>query len=166
MREFVHKIGSLTWEDCEPPVDDEVIEGLERSLDVKFPSDFREVMQLCHGGNPVERCDFYYDNPTLGRPIRSGIGALMTLYPDDTGGILTTLRLLAMDDQLPDKIVPFAEGGGGDMMCLDYRTDPDHPGVVYWAHEEEKESAIIPLADSFSEFLDKLLPPKLPPPTR
>jgi cell wall assembly regulator SMI1 len=158
MSKIQHAAG-LTWELCEPPVDDQVIDNLEHTLGIKFPPDFRQVIHRCHGGVPVERSAFDYEDPSIGK-TGSGIGALMTLYPDDTGSILTTLRLLAIDEQLPDKVIPFADDGGGDMMCLDYREDPDHPKVVYWSHEEEKDKSIIPLADSFTEFLAMLEPPE------
>lgn len=158
----IEEAAGITWKRCEPPVSDEIVDELERILKVTFPADFRHVMQHCHGGVPIDRSDFHFDHPTIGRPIRSGIGALMTLYPDATGGILTTLRLLAIDDQLPDRVIPFADDGGGDMMCLDYRENPDIPKIVYWAHEEAKAQSLIPLANSFSEFLDQLLPPSRP----
>jgi hypothetical protein len=63
------------------------------------------------------------------------------------------------DDQLPEGLVPFADDGGGDYMCLDYRNKPEAPGVVYWAHERGKHDSVFPLANSFSEFLDILQPP-------
>jgi cell wall assembly regulator SMI1 len=155
----VQRAAGLTWKWCKPPVDNQAIDALERTLGVKFPPDFRRVIQRCHGGVPVERSAFHYEDPSIGT-TGSGIGALMTLYPDDTDGILTTLRLLSIDEQLPDKVIPFADDGGGDMMCLDYREDPDHPKVVYWSHEEEKDKSIIFLADTFTEFLAMLKPPE------
>jgi cell wall assembly regulator SMI1 len=150
---------SLTWKRCQPPVDDGVVEQLEQALGVTFPHDFRELMKRCHGGSPVERehFDFYY----VGGQHEAGscLGALLTLYPEDSNGILKTIETLSYDDQLPEKVIPFAEDGGGDMMCLDYRDDPEHPTVVYWSHEEPKETSISPLADSFTKFLDSLQPP-------
>jgi hypothetical protein len=116
-------------------------------------------MQICHGGTPVERRCFTVQHPHLG-PSGSGVGALLSLNPRDEDHIVNIMKLLAVDDQLPDQIIPFADDGGGDMMCLDYRQDPDHPKVVYWAHEEEKDTSIFPLADTFTEFLAMLEPPE------
>jgi cell wall assembly regulator SMI1 len=150
---------SLTWKHCEPPVEDAILNDLEHKLGVKFPQDFRDVMKICHGGTPVERSDFVYVDPDLG-PVGVSLGALLNLHNDDVEGILKTMELLSLDDQLPEGIIPFADDGGGDMMCLDYREDPGHPKVVYWAHEREKHDSIIPLADSFTEFLSMLEPPE------
>jgi cell wall assembly regulator SMI1 len=160
MSSTTRQVASLTWEDCETPVDDKRINEIERALGVKFPSSFRQVIQSCHGGTPVERREFYYQDPIIGK-MTSGIGALLTLKPDDElDGILETTLNLTGAGRLPNKVIPFAEDGGGDLMCLDYREDPDHPKVVYWSHEEEEDQSIIPLADSFTEFLDGLLPPQ------
>jgi cell wall assembly regulator SMI1 len=160
MSDSTRQVASLTWEGCEPPVDDEGIQEIERALGVEFPSSFREIIQSCHGGTPVERREFFYRDPTIGK-MASGLGALLTLNLDDElSGILETVHSMTSTGRLPDKVIPFAEDGGGDLICLDYREDPDHPKVVYWSHEEEPERSIIPLADSFAEFLDELLPPE------
>lgn len=151
---LTQRIAGLTWEGCNPPADDRTMDELEQTLGVKFPLDFRRVMQLCQGGTPVERNCFKYRGAH-----GSGIGALLSVDPDDEENILGTMELLSHDDQLPHAVIPFADDGGGDMMCLDYRNDPEHPRVVYWSHEQPRESSISPLADSFTEFLDSLQPP-------
>jgi cell wall assembly regulator SMI1 len=158
------RAASITWENCKEPATDESIEEVEQAFGVKFPDDFWAVMQVCHGGIPVERSDFYFWYPGLGRR-GSGIGVLLNFVPDDDYSILKTTKRLLRNDRIPERVILFAEDGGGDAMCLDYREGDSNPKIVYWSHEEEKEQSIIPLADSFSEFLDQLIPPEYPPET-
>ena len=75
----------------------------------------------------------------------------------------------------PDKIFPFAQSGGGDILFFDYRKNPDEPAIVFMDHEEafteeditqaelkEKpvkewlEMNLFPVCNSFSELLDLL----------
>ena len=75
----------------------------------------------------------------------------------------------------PNKIFPFAQSGGGDILLFDYRKNPDEPAIVFMDHEEafteeditqaelkEKpvkewlEMNLYPVCNSFSELLDLL----------
>ena len=87
---------------------------------------------------------------------------MLNFIPDDEYSILKTTERLLRNDRLPEGIIPFAEDGGGDQICLDYRQGRRQPRVVYWSHEEEKDQSIFPLADSFTEFLAMLEPPDAP----
>lgn len=51
-------------------------------------------------------------------------------------------------------LVPFAALFAGDMLVLDYRSDP--PSVGRWDHERSDAYAphVVPVADSFAAFLD------------
>ncbi len=52
----------------------------------------------------------------------------------------------------PFFVIPFAEDIGGDLFCFDYRRDPAYPSVVFWS----VDTGSVPLADSFTAFLDTL----------
>ncbi|TKH92905.1 SMI1/KNR4 family protein, partial [Bacillus cereus] len=44
-----------------------------------------------------------------------------------------------------------------NLLCFDYRNNPEAPTVVFWDHEEEEmEEAIYPVCSSFTELLDSL----------
>lgn len=144
----------LTWEDCEPGASSALIADVEAQLGVRFPDDFRALVQTCQGGTPVERSVFRVH--VRQRTMGSGLGALLKIetISDD----LTGLRL---DDQIPDRVIPFAEVGNGDFICFDYRSpDGDAIPVVYWAHEWNKDESVFPLAPTFAAFLDMLEPPQ------
>lgn len=158
---FTHEIASLTWELCRESATESVISEHEQILGVKFPPDFRAVIKLCPGGQPVERSDFNLQHPGAGN-VESCLGALLTLGPadDDVDGILDTARSLHDTHGLSRQIIPFATDGMGDYMCLDFRRDPLTPAIVYWSHETRIDDAIAHLADSFDEFLAMLAPPE------
>ncbi|CAO1295871.1 unnamed protein product [Diamesa hyperborea] len=69
-------------------------------------------------------------------------------------------RNLDPDLPFPDKIVPFAVDGGGNLICFDYRRNinTDEPSIIFWHHEGESGTAeeLSFVANSFDEFLDML----------
>ncbi len=157
---FTQHIASMTWTLCEPPVSERVIVEHERIFGVTFPGDFREVIQQCPGGHPVERTVFWMDHPEHGR-LGSGLGALVTLEPpDDVDGMLWSANTLHHHHGVSCELIPIALDGGGDYMCLDFRESPTHPGIVYWSHEAMPETSLAHLADSFTSFLEMLEPPE------
>jgi hypothetical protein len=142
----------LTWEDCKPGAPSALIADVEAQLGVKFPDDFRALVQTCQGGTPVERSVFPVR--IRQRTMTSGLGALLpieTISDDLTG--------LRFDDQIPDGVIPFAEVGNGDFICFDYRNaDADAVPVAYWDHGKNKDESVFPLAPTFAAFLDMLEP--------
>lgn len=54
------------------------------------------------------------------------------------------------------KILPFGDDGGGYFFCIDYRNDVSGEKVVLWVKDNEEPYDIIPLADSFDEFINTL----------
>jgi hypothetical protein len=53
---------------------------------------------------------------------------------------------------VPNGIFPFAETSGGESICFDYRANPTQPRIVLVT----VETFIYPLAESLTEFLNKL----------
>lgn len=149
-------VHGLVWEGCKGGVTEEMLAAVEKRLGVMFPVEYRQLVTQCQSGAP-ERSHFYYDDPRHGRS-GGGLGVMLMIDPAYDDSILRTLEMLAHDDQMPEGVIPFAEDGGGDMMCFDFRTRPDAPSVVYWAHERNKEESVFPLADSFMDFLAMLGP--------
>ena len=77
----------------------------------------------------------------------------------------------------PEKIFPFADDGGGNIFFFDYRNSDTEPSIVFLDHEESiiedeldedeleertvaewQDLTLYKVADSFSEFLDKITP--------
>ena len=55
-----------------------------------------------------------------------------------------------------EKVIPIADDGGGDFVCLDYRDGGTDPAVCYFQHELGE---LTPLAASFSDFCTMLWEP-------
>jgi hypothetical protein len=137
------------WEGCHAPLDPGRLEAVERALGVSFPDDYRECIRACHGGHPRENV-FWFDDPVIGR-MGSCLGVLLSFTEGDSENILETYN--ALRPHLPAHTIPFADDGGGDFMCFSYQAGESDPTVVYWPHGE---AGVIPLADTFSEFIDML----------
>jgi len=136
------------WRGCHPPIDSGRLDQAEHILGVVLPRDYKECAQCCHGGRPSKNV-FAFDDPEIGR-MESCIGTLLSFAEDDNENVIRTHTRLAAF--LPEGAVPVADDGGGDFVCLDYSGGPS-PTIGYWHHGESK---LIPLASSFSEFLDML----------
>jgi hypothetical protein len=149
----------LSWELCKPGAPEAMIADVEAQLGVRFPDEYRAIVQTCQRGYPVERSAFQVrqGKHTTG----SGLGCLLMVDPAaKSDSIIPTLASVRVDDQIPDDIVPFGAVGNGDLICFDYRryTDGSAVPVVYWDHEKNKDESVFPLASTFADFLDMLEP--------
>lgn len=148
----------ISWHSCDEPIDDHVVESVEKSFGVKFPRDFTDYVKKYHGGMP-NKTDLDYFDPVKGGPSVSGLGQLLSFDLDRPGNIVENYRTLA-DEYFPKGIIPFASTGGGDQICFDYRTSRTTPTVVLWKHERHVEESVIPLTSTFTELLKLLYEPE------
>jgi cell wall assembly regulator SMI1 len=139
---------NMIWEDCDPPIPLARVAQVERELGVAFPNDYRECVQHCSGGCPV-RGLFAFDDPDIGL-TGSCVGILLSFVPNHDEGIVKTYKLLA--PFLPQGAIPISDDGGGDFVCLDY-SKGGAPTIGYWHHGETR---LVPLAKTFSDFLNML----------
>ena len=144
----------LSWKYYDEDLSDSDIKAVEEELGVKFPNDYIECIKKYHGGAPEKDC-FTFDSVKYGE-MGSCLGVLLRLDQKKEENILDTMKNL--NDQLPKKIIPFGDDGGGDFMCFDYRDikEEQSPKVVYWHHELNTEESISYLAQSFTEFIKML----------
>lgn len=151
----------IAWEDCHGEIGDVEVRRVEHALGVTFPEDYRACVKGCHGGRPRDN-NFSFMNPAIGR-MESSLAILLSFSDDDPENIVETHhRLLPF---LPVGVIPIADDGGGDFVCLQYGGQAE-PSVVYWHH---RERSVVPLSESFAGFLDILYaesPEFLPRPTQ
>ncbi|MFO1041860.1 MAG: SMI1/KNR4 family protein [Planctomycetaceae bacterium] len=148
---------SVQWTHLTPvaPLPDDMITGAELLLGVKFPTDYRDCLRTNHCGYPSPS-EFVV--PVEGRPFRSSLGTLLTIDPRaEYFNIFNYLPPMANEHHLPPTIIPIAQDGGGDFVCLDYRQS-SIPTIVYWHHEVSGVEGITPLAGTFSELLASMQP--------
>lgn len=143
----------LTWFTHEQPPDDSAVKAVEKRLAVQLPPDFRAFAKL-HAGSCPNETDFRLDDP---RKQISGVGSFLKFTTDMTCG---TVLAACASEGLSPMVVPIAETGGGDLVCLDYRPG-GMAGVVYWHHERQGVDEYTRLADTFTSFLDMLYEPNI-----
>jgi hypothetical protein len=147
----------IEWQNAPAdPLPENMIRGTELLFGVTFPADYRACVRANHGGHPDPR-DFTVRGVT--GTWGSCLAVLFSLDWRRPSNVWTVLADLTIDAQLPDKLFPIAEDGGGDLLCLDFRSGTEPPPVVYWSHEVGGEEGVYSVADSFSELLTLLREP-------
>lgn len=124
------------------------IEGAEALPGVRFPASYRAPLlefNGAHGG-----AEF----PLLDKERGGGIGVWLSLLPRDAESVWSTLSAWG-EHELPRRLIPFGQDGGGNYVCFDYRHS-GVPSVVFWHHELDAEEGVFPVAATFEEFLQIL----------
>ncbi len=62
----------------------------------------------------------------------------------------------------PEGLIAFAETGGGDSICFDYRESRDNPNppIVYWDHEADAGKDVSFISKDLKSFLSMLKEPE------
>jgi len=126
------------------------IRQVEEVLGVRFPADYRAVLQA-HQGQMPEPSDFKVGR---GNDVLSCLLHATPSVRDNQYHLLSGYEIIR--DYLPPTVFPIAETPGGNKICLDYRTSSDAPVIIHWNHELDEDQAITLLAPSFTDFLAKL----------
>ncbi len=151
---------SFTKEDmdfCFGSVNPAQIILVEKELSKKLPVSFKEMVSMCDAGYP-KKSDFIFFDISLGDYTLGCIGALLAFSPE-----YPHEKILEYyhnpPEFFPEGLVGFAVDGGGNVICFDYRQDPDtnDPPIVYWIHDVEDEESISPIAKNFDAFLSMLM---------
>ena len=78
----------------------------------------------------------------------------------DIGVVITEFEghLIDDEDMIGVNLIPIALLFAGNMVCLDFRKDPNHPSVCVWDYYKSAELSPVTYkaADSFTEFLNML----------
>jgi len=131
------------------PTSEERIAAFEEELGRPLPPQHRQFLLLYNGGRLKNDV---FDIPDQGDDLAN------FFYGIDVGGYhdLAT-KMDVFKDRIPNYLLPIANDPGGNQICISL--SPDDCGKVYfWDHEKELEpdQTVIPLADSFDEFIDSL----------
>jgi SMI1-KNR4 cell-wall len=138
-----------------PPLTEEDVIEVERTIGVPLPSDYREFLRTYNGGRP-EPCDF----PIEGL-ANSPFGEIQTFF-----GIHDPIESCNLDwnvemftGRLPENFLPIACDSGGDLICYSLFGD-DAGAVVFWDyHHEPPEPSyenVYAIANSFPAFLESI----------
>lgn len=150
------------------PPSDELIRENEEDFEVRFPRDYITFIKQCNGCIPID-CTFVcggheylierflcmLDDDMLNE-IDEGRYDIAVVTADIGD------RLVEDEDSTGLALVPIADLFAGELVCLDFRKDMDHPEVCIWFHEESEYSSpsTQKVANSFTEFLSMLKEPE------
>jgi hypothetical protein len=153
-----------TIEAIAPPSEQEILRS-QKSYRVKYPKDYLAFLKDDNGGVPVNRC---FDTKNNTKVVDRFLPQMDDPNSDpvhgqyDVGVVWSQIfdRLSGDPDQYGAKLIPVVALEFGDMVCLDFRKKPNAPEIVVWYHDQSEEYKPVTekIADSFSEFLDKLRP--------
>ena len=131
------------------------ITEVEHEFGVFLPKQYKQLIHIRNGGSVVRRCFKYFDyykNELM-------IGSVDTLpLIDDEDSVVKTLMYLP--EFFPKGLVPFADDGGGDLTCFDYRKCKENPPIVFWVCGDPEGEDVHFVASSFEEFLNMLYEPE------
>lgn len=140
----------LNWFEPGRGASESEVGNLERVLGLQLPRDFVEYLLRNAGASSPDENEF----PVIdcdGNTNISNFGVLLPPFCEDGESIVGDLSDLG--EQIPAGLLPVVGTGGGDYVCLDFRSGVG-VSVVYFFHEETGDNAFVPLSATFSEFLD------------
>jgi hypothetical protein len=145
----------LNWFDPPKRCTAKKVDELQSKLGVQFPDEYKKFLQVCGGGAPAET-DFQIDEPR--GVFHASVGVFLSGGNDEYGIVPTfngiTSRRIA-------GLVPIAESGGGDFVCLDYRKCEDGaPTISYWHNGRYgMDDEVVDICLRFGDFLELLHEP-------
>lgn len=171
----------VLW-DRDRKVSNEKIEQLENLWNIKFPKEYVEIIKKHSSSSAELEIDgIKYKYCGIDIPNWRGGRSGVYLLGYDGYGDITTWRIVDVYEAFkeclpePEKIFPFA--GDSNIFFFDYRNSDIEPTIVFLPHEESiiedeldedeleertvaewQDLTLYKVADSFSEFLDKITP--------
>jgi SMI1-KNR4 cell-wall len=131
------------------------VQLIEKELRITFPSTFINALRNNDGGIPSKNI-FHYSDVRNDRIYANCIGAFLCINPNQYGDLLSTYK--DPPEFFPEGLVAFAEDGGGNLICFDYREGRDNPNppIVYWNHEADIGKDVSFVAKDFETFIEML----------
>ena len=134
----------------------ENIEEIELEKTIIFPKMYVGLMLLQNGGyldkDSFEYLDVYRSE-TIGE-----CAMFLSIGHYSMGRFYETVEQYLSDppEFFHENLIPFAENGGGNLVCFDYRSTKEEPPIVFWCHDDNEGEDVHFVANSFEEFLNML----------
>jgi SMI1 / KNR4 family (SUKH-1) len=157
----------VTFEQSHPLASADALDALQQRLGVRFPEEYKRHLAQFNGGHP-EPAGFRFVDET-GRVDTSIVGWFLAIYDGKYENFESTFRTLkVLRQRMPQELVPIASDQLGNQICMVF-SGPDEGKIYLWDHdweaddgEEPSYANCYPLANSLSEFFDKLFDPEQP----
>lgn len=153
-------LGPTLYDTCEPASEESLVD-FEREFGAKLPAPYREFLQQFNGACPEPNL-FHFKDSDKGSDCRQILGLNGT--DNDLRHYLETHKL-----RLPQNLLPIGYDSTGNLICLSVRQQ-DYGHVYFWDHSlinsssrsdsEDTADRIVPVADSFDDFLLNLKDPE------
>lgn len=141
---------SLHFRDARP-ADAATVEAAEKRLNVVLPQEYKEMLTSVSNGGYVEPMGFRSN-------LDVGVDAVLGVARGDDLDLEATIGVCALDQRLPDGVIPIADAGCGNLVCLSTRQS-DFGSVWFWDHEHEGHAESTSLiAGNLKEFVSGLAP--------
>ena len=126
------------------------IRFIEERTGFILPNKYSDLMRLQNGGD-VENNEFCYTNKIsnnleFGRVYMLNLFDVIKLYIDSP-------------EFFPKGLIPFANDGGGNLTCFDYRKCKENPPIVFWVCGDPEGEDTHFVANNFEEFVNMLYKP-------
>ena len=148
-----------------PPPSEERIQKFEKSCRVKLPEDYLSFLKEFNGAQSENRSLDCNGHSYCVERFLCLLDRDVAERRNDISWFEIGMNIAYICERLTDdgdaygvKLVPIADLFLGDLVCLDFRKDPDNPSVCVWNHEESDDFVPVTykVADSFTEFLNML----------
>ena len=138
--------------DDEGPIDIKVIDEFEKSIGKKFPIEYKVLLSKHDALCPEENIFSYFYNDKALKGDVSFFGYGNRESPESIANV-------QQQEYGYNNIVVIGGTANGDYISFDFRLVSTNPKVVLMLHDvfdENEKMIVIPLADSFVEFIDLL----------
>lgn len=138
------------------PISEAELAQFEKEQGIELPREYRQFFLMHNGGKPKPN---KFDVDIGGFKGSSRVQNFLGFH--DTEPCTFSKYLATYKDRIPDNLLPIATELSVDLICLSVRGG-DYGKVYFWDHDWEVTegkpdySNVHLLADSFTEFLDKL----------
>lgn len=136
------------------PADEIDIRKIEAFCKVTLPVSYVDVMKL-HDGGYINNDTFYYYNNNNNKCI----GNIGVMYKILNGYESLLGDLIDPPEFFPKGLIPFADDGGGNLTCFDYRNCTENPPIVFWVCGDPEGEDTHFVAKNFEEFVNMLYKP-------
>ena len=137
------------------PASEKSFKKLENVICVKLPEFYVKCMKVHDGGYIAKDCFLYYD-------IYKGLqekGSIGKKFKISSGEESVLEDLINPPEFFQKGLIPFADDGGGNLTCFDYRKTKKDPPIVFWVHDDPEGEDIHFVANNFEEFVNMLYEP-------
>jgi hypothetical protein len=142
-----------------PAVDEPAIASFEAMIGFRLPSEYRDFLLQFNGGQP-ENLVFRWG--LSGGYTDSSVHYFFSITDQSIFSLQHQYSIYASAGRIPEAMLPIATDAGGNLFLL--TLGGSHSGrVFFWDHDNEglvdnsaSVETLIPLANSFQEFCEKL----------